>query len=98
MQIVDFNGILTDDQIIATVRLTTGLYKIKDLLIHWNEVAKESGLDLDPIAINEIGIVDNQIKRLMAKHHKAEEQAKSILFEGAANSLQTKPNKVYNRR
>ena len=98
MQIVDFNGMLTDDQIIATVRLTTGLYKIKGLLIHWNEIARESNLDLDPISIHEIGIMDNQIKKLIAKHHKAEEQAKSILFEKAANSLQSNPKKVYNRR
>lgn len=98
MQIVNFDGFLTDEQIIATVRLTTGLYKIKDLIIFWNEVAKESGLDLDPIVITEIGIVDNQLRKLMAKHYKAEEQAKSILFENAANSLQSNPKKVYNRR
>ena len=98
MQIVDFNGILTDEQIIATVRLTTGLYKIKDLLIHWNEIAKESNLDLDPITIHEIGIMDNAIRKIIAKHHNAEEKAKSILFEKAANSLQINTKKVYNRR
>ncbi len=98
MQIVNFDGFLTDAQIIATIRLTDGLYKIKDLLIHWNNIAKESGLDLDPIAIQEIAIVDNQLIKLMNKHYRAEEQAKSILFENAANSSQSNPKKVYNRR
>ena len=85
MQIVNYDGYLTDEQIILTVRMTDGIYKIKGMIEHLNSLRIESNLDLEPILISELSILDKEIRKVMAKHSKAEDHLKTVLFESAGN-------------
>ena len=98
MQIVDYEGHLTDDQLILLGRMKQGVYKIQDMIKHLNNLGRDSGLIFDNVNTNDLIMIVNDISRYAKKHEQAEDLIKKTLFEKAANSLQTNPNKVYNIR
>jgi len=99
MQIVNYDGHLTDDQLIILGRMKHGVHKIQDMIKHLNNLSRETGLYFDTVDTVDLMMIVNDISRYAKKHEQAEEQIRKTLFESANNqqSLPINVKIVYNR-